>query len=382
MADPALLLLAAVAATWTVDDDGPADFPEPAAAIASPAVQDDDLVVVLPGTYGAFDLHRPLRIVGAGSSKPPHVQGVTRVACDRFVLAHLSFGALEIGPAGSGVLESVAVQAASVGPGRTALLVSDTERLLVSRCLLFGGFDPAGAGGAALHATGSRLVLAEALAIGGDGGAAGGDAVIAEASSRVAFAGGACLGGSGASAGVALRLSASDADARGRASDALLGGLGSGSVSVRLAGGSTLLLSPEIAVLGVDAAGPDDIVLPHAPFAPLMRHHGDDTLGGTGSVTLEGPPGAPALILLSESDALVFVPELADPLWIDPDALLFAAWTNLGSTGNTSVPYSIPPATVLAGRGFRFQAAFPAVPSPDRPLQVLAAPPVEVRVRP
>jgi len=54
--------------TWTVDDDGPADFHTIQEAIDSPDVADRDTVIVLEGTYaeGQIDVHKSLTLTSNG----------------------------------------------------------------------------------------------------------------------------------------------------------------------------------------------------------------------------------------------------------------------------------------------------------------------------
>ena len=60
-----VLLAASVGAqqTWTVDDDGPADFNEIAQAIASPTVADGDILLVATGSYARFQLDKALDVL-------------------------------------------------------------------------------------------------------------------------------------------------------------------------------------------------------------------------------------------------------------------------------------------------------------------------------
>lgn len=54
---------------FTVDDDGPADFAQLGAAVASPLVQDGDVLLVEPGTYLPFALQgKALAILGLGAA--------------------------------------------------------------------------------------------------------------------------------------------------------------------------------------------------------------------------------------------------------------------------------------------------------------------------
>lgn len=63
-----LLQSAAHAGTWTVDDDGPADFAQVTDALASPLVMDGDVLLVEPGNYELLIDARSITIVGMGAS--------------------------------------------------------------------------------------------------------------------------------------------------------------------------------------------------------------------------------------------------------------------------------------------------------------------------
>jgi len=62
----------------TVDDDGPADFPDIASAVA--AVPAGDTLLVAAGTYGPFVLTHSLTVASSTSGPLPRVLGATRIA--------------------------------------------------------------------------------------------------------------------------------------------------------------------------------------------------------------------------------------------------------------------------------------------------------------
>lgn len=66
----ALLLLGASvsAQTFTVNDDGPADFAQVSEALASPIVQDGAVLLVSRGHYARFAAHKAVTILGIGDS--------------------------------------------------------------------------------------------------------------------------------------------------------------------------------------------------------------------------------------------------------------------------------------------------------------------------
>ncbi len=76
-----MLLLACCATaaldTWTVDDNGPADFNQISTAVASVAA--GDVLLVEPGTYDGFVLQKRLSILGRAGGPRPHVTGTVRL---------------------------------------------------------------------------------------------------------------------------------------------------------------------------------------------------------------------------------------------------------------------------------------------------------------
>src|SRR5262252_218274 len=88
------LVATARASTWTVDDDGPADFPTISAAIS--AVAPGDVLFVMPGTYGAFTLYKPLTILGPGAGPRPLVLGRSTVTASSVTLAGLTLQGLTL----------------------------------------------------------------------------------------------------------------------------------------------------------------------------------------------------------------------------------------------------------------------------------------------
>src|SRR5215475_8711759 len=104
-----LLAAAARAGTFTVDDDGPADFPSITAAIA--AVAPGDVLLVMPGTYDAFVLDKPLTILGPGAGPRPVVLGQSSVTASSVTLAGLRLQALVL----SGVTGHASVDDCLIG---------------------------------------------------------------------------------------------------------------------------------------------------------------------------------------------------------------------------------------------------------------------------
>lgn len=107
----ALLLSASSlhAGTWTVDDDGPADFSSIQAAIdALPA---GETILVSPGVYAAFSLDKGMTIFGLAGLPRPRVQGRSVVdGAASFTIAGLRMDGLEAtGVAGRGRIDDCEV---------------------------------------------------------------------------------------------------------------------------------------------------------------------------------------------------------------------------------------------------------------------------------
>jgi hypothetical protein len=80
---------------WTVDDDGPADFSSIAKAVLS--VSEGDVLLVQPGSYGAFTLDKSLAILAPAGATRPAVKGISTVdGASQCTLVGLSFEVLRL----------------------------------------------------------------------------------------------------------------------------------------------------------------------------------------------------------------------------------------------------------------------------------------------
>ena len=138
---PVLLL---AAQTWTVDDDGPADFASISDAIASPSVAEGDVLLVSPGGYAGFVLDKALSIVSTADSTFLASSCVVQGVSD-FRIAGLSTRELLVQDVtGRGVLDGIKVgwqffDAASgelFYRGRAQIL--DCDEILLTRSELHG----------------------------------------------------------------------------------------------------------------------------------------------------------------------------------------------------------------------------------------------------
>jgi hypothetical protein len=137
------LAAAALAAstTWTVDDDGPADFTQISEAIAQAA--SGDLILVEPGEYGPFDLDKRLTIL-ARAPEPhavarPHVSGLTRLVGEDFTIAGINFDGLRVvGVPGRGRIDDCHIGYDGDAKQAYALDVDGCAQVVVSRSRALG----------------------------------------------------------------------------------------------------------------------------------------------------------------------------------------------------------------------------------------------------
>ncbi|MFG0320230.1 MAG: hypothetical protein ACF8XB_23355 [Planctomycetota bacterium JB042] len=376
--------------TFTVDDDGPADFPSILEAVASGAVTDGDLLLVASGSYAGFHLDKELTLCGPASGPRPTVDGKVRVSAAAAELVRLQIAGLHLDTmAERATIEDCVVLGST--SQEIGMLVQYSSLVMVSRTTVSGLSPAADDGGLGILAVGSSLVLAGSTVNGGDGGAGshdGGTAVRA-IQSDLLFAGGGAIGGAagtgGGNAGHGMHLVHSVARARGSMFDVVLPGppgAGNQGQSFLLQDSSTLVLGPVLSSGIAQTGAPSAVVLPPVP-EPFLRNAGPNGLGTGGSLDLFGPPAALAFLVIAEEEKRTPVPELDGDLWLDADAIFFLGFllTN-GPMFPASCPYAIPAAPILTGRSFRCQAMFPGVPGGLDPTLASVSNAVDVIVRP
>lgn len=378
--------------TFTVDDDGPADFASVALAVGSAAVTDGDLLIVEPGSYAGFTLGKGLTITGrAGAARPTLTSKVSIDSAPRFELVRLVIPGLQVQfVPGAATIEDCVITGTT--SQKIGLLVNHCPQLTLSRSVVQGLSPASGEGGVGLLSVLSCVVLSGAEISGGAGGAGssdGGTAVRALQACDLLFAGGSLMGGaagsSGGKAGHGLHLVSSLARVRGSVFDVVLPGApgaGSPGKSFQLQDKSTLVLGPVVSS-GIGESGPPSTVVFPAQPEPYLRLTGSNGLGTTGSIDLFGPPGAIAMLAIGEFELVTPVHELDGDLWIDPNALLFVGF--LVTSGNlfpTPCPYAIPVSSVLVGRSFRGQTMFPGAPGALDPTKRAISNPIDIIIRP
>ena len=129
-----------LAATWTVDDDGGADFLEVAAALD--AAQDGDTVAVNSGTYGPFTITRPVSIIGVDGADTTFVMGD-------------GFGAVEI------VADATLSGFTFESPGATALRIENCA-VAIEGIVVRGSGDVTLPGGG-VHVSNADVAMANSV---------------------------------------------------------------------------------------------------------------------------------------------------------------------------------------------------------------------------
>jgi hypothetical protein len=343
----ALLVPAAAASTWTVDDSGGADFLSLAAAVAAPEVLDGDTLRVEPGTYGPFVTGKALTIIGRAGGSAPHVTGESRIdGAARATLAGLQLDELILlHIPGRATLEDVDVGhffIQSFGLFNDSFRIEDCAEVVVSNSNLHGKtgnenwYESPG-----VDVRDSRASLVNCTIQGGDGGDGdfgfpGQPGVLVLDGSVAVVAGCTITGGSG---GTGVKLCSSQGAYGieiehstlwicGDGADVIAGGndcpsfqkpeaVGGWYSQVTVSG--VTLVEPALAS-GLLATG--TVVFPN-PAQPFLFVGGDPTPGAVRRLNVTGPEGATALVFFSLQPLFADLPKLTSgPLWLDPSAPL------------------------------------------------------------
>lgn len=367
----------ALATTWTVDDDGPAQFTTIDDAHA--AAQPGDVILVAPGTYPAFHLTKRIAVLGPALGTKPTVLGTSSVqGAPAFTLAGLSLQQLQISDvAGRARIDECTLTSAS---GEHVVSVTNCAQLVVMRTTISGnspGFYDLGSS-AAFRATASTIELVGCSVAGGGGaGGAGWDGqsglsfdqceVWVTRTSAWGGNGGAggLFGSSGGKGGYGLRAANSTVRVRGFDNDVLHGGVnysgGGSNGGLAAQGGAQVVVSGiPTPTLASPSFGQLTVLATPSPTLELL---GDDGPGDSRRLQLRGPVGAVAFVGLSAAPALFALPGIEGALWIDPLELISTfAMTTQGQGQVVSKPFQVPPLVGLEGLALGFQAVFPALP--------------------
>ena len=359
--------------TWTVDDDGPADFSDLPEAIA--AVSPGDILLVEPGNYSSATLDKELTILGRPGASRPDLRELKVESVGGFTLAGLELNGLVVRDvSGRGRIDDCFVHDSGFDVGEYGVFkVEDCDEILISRCEIQGidddGFTTFGSNGLEIFRSAVEMVDCEIR--GGHGyfilgsTTAGWRAVYCR-DSEVRFSGCSIQGGAGGSlqeGGHGIVLKDSVANLRGSSSHVIQGGSGSGgppSVAVLVGGSSTLPFSGVTLLPSAPSSGTEIV-----PAEPFLLVTGEDGPGMVRVLEMYGPAGTVALIEVSARPELDKAPGIpGGPAWIDVDAIVAILTVTLAGQ-DTAATQSIhlPGDPALAGLVGEVQGTL--LPAPD-----------------
>ena len=169
MLTPLLLTLALMTQTWTVDDDGPADFANLDAAIL--ASSPGDVILVEPGTYDPTTVTHDLTIVAtSGEPKPKVLHELVVDGVSDFTLSGFDLYDLRV----TGCIGRVRIDDCDLlswidfGAYGT-FVVEDSAVVVITRTHSEPGYAPMYSGSAALRVVDSDVVVVDSRLHGPDG---------------------------------------------------------------------------------------------------------------------------------------------------------------------------------------------------------------------
>jgi hypothetical protein len=370
-----------VPTSWTVDDNGPADFSSIDAAM--PFVADGDVLLVEPGVYSGFTVVKSLTILGRiGAQKPVIGSPVEIAPIASCTLAGVVLSGLRV----DHVAGRIAIDDCAIGGQQDApaFEVSACSQVMVTRTQVTAGWQSAQIGA---RITASNVTFVSCTIKGGHGmdftfpvpenGAFG----LAVANGRVTLADCSVFGGAagfndssvqGSSGGAISAINASTVVVRGVPTNQLGPGSASpfGTPGPGLAAGSnsTIVVSG-VTVFGAKvASGGSSIVEPLVP-EPFLRVAGSDVPGQDRQIQVFGPATEPALLFASLAPAILASPLTELHLWFDPSALIAVLpITTTGSGSPLTIPVTVPNPHAFAGASLELQAIFPNLPGTLKPL--------------
>lgn len=405
--------------TWTVSNDGRADFSEIGDAIQDKRVAIGDILLVDPGEYEGFALDRDLTIVGATGSSRPTVTEPVAISAGEGALGTsvgFSFGFIDFqkgvtitGTPSAGRFDNCWFFGGETKP--TALRVENAQEVTLSRCLLVGADAtvPQRTGsvtvGDGISATDSRIVFVDSEARGGAGflsagffGPNPGGHGATLTNSDILFAGGALLGGPPGGnpnpcnlgpAGSGLVLNQSTGDLRGfganddRIFPAPPAPCGPPGFSILATGAaSKIRLGGPIGLRGVQA--PQGALEVTTLIQPYLQNEGNGTPNSANTLRLRGEPNQFTLFFGSLDTTPTPVNEIDLPLGFDPNQIFFVGglFTPSQQLAPANCPYAVPGnAPVLDGMAARFQCVLPNQPAQGHPTKATASNVVDVVIR-
>lgn len=404
------LCASARADTFTVDDDGPADFAQIAAAIA--AVPAGSVLLVEPGNYDGFQLDKRLTVLGRAGGPRPDV-GAVAVRANSFTLAGLEMDALDVQDVpGRGRIDDCLVEDDLDPTLAVAGRILGCAQLVISRSEFFGSrafsqaqgsLLPAGAG---LSILASHVTLVDCRVLGAKGFSdlssnpgKGGDGLRISDGSEVLLAGCRIEGGTeghdncafcichDGPSGTGLVVTNSYVVLRGDNSDTLIHGFVDPLCPPFLPGRDLIAIDSTVVISGIQGA--EDVeLIDSALIEPALAEAfallvGNDAPGGTRRLKLYGPAGAPALVALSVTPGLFTLGAWEGALWLDP--LSLQVLPSVFLTGHDTpvvLPWTMPASTVgLEGVVVTVQPVFPTLPGALDPAAKLVGNATELVLR-
>lgn len=353
--------IATLVSTLVVAASGGGDFTDLQTAVD--AANEGDVLLVQPGTYGAFTTSKSLTILGPAAGPKPLVVGHSQVAgAQHFAVGGLALERLTV----MDVPGHTTIDACSIhSPTQWGLGVFDCARVQVERCAIEADTAHFSQGpAAALLVQRSGLQLVDSTLVGPDSAQGeleytdGGEGLLAvDSDVRVvsthatggrggAFQGLFSLcepGGSGFRAeGGALALQGIGHVAAGNA-----GGAGCApGASILAADGAKVVYQGYLVADGVTEVGGADAVTSYG--IPSMRLAGNDEPGKTRRLLVSAAHSQPVLLFGSLGSASLTVPGLEGLVGIDGAGIVYVGAT-LGQKliKPSTVPFEMPPS--LAG---------------------------------
>jgi len=407
-----LALLAALVVpsnTWTVDDDGPADFAQISDAVAQ--VQAGDVLLVAPGDYVSFILDKRVAILGQPGGPRPHIFGVTRVIGASFTLAGLDLEALRVdGAAGRGRIDDCRVGHAGDAGQDWAVVLDGCAQVVVSRTKGSKAYSQAHfyAGGSALKIVTSNVTLVDCTLTGAKGftsedfypyGGQGGIGLSIELSSQVVAVGSTIQGGPegwatcvfcechDGPAGSAVELVSSFLVVRGSSGDKVIAGFADPECLPALPGyafdalGSVVVASGA-AIVGNSNWNASQYITP-SPAQPFLEIEGPDSAGAHKTIQLHGPADASCLLVASFAPAYAPLGQFDDELWVGlADFFVLVPLVTLGQEQPLTLGLDVPASlTGLEGVAIELQPFFPGLPSAVAPGKSIAGNVAEIILR-
>ena len=410
----ALALLAALVApsnTWTVDDDGPADFTEIADAIAK--VGSGDVLLVEPGTYGPFHLAKRLTILGRAGTDRPRVTSIVTVSASSFTIAGLDLDGLRItGAPDRGRIDDCRINVAFDQQQEFALVIDGCAQLVVSRTTVHGSKSYSQshptAGGSGMQILTSNVTLVDCQITGAQGytspfsspqGGAGGIGLSVGSFSQVVSAGSTIQGGQegwatcvfcdchDGPAGPGIKLEYSTLILRGSSGDKVIAGLADPECPPILSGlaldaGNSVIVTSGVVVQGQTGLGNSESFLPD-PAEPYLDVQGPDSVGAHKTIRLSGPAGASCLLAASLAPAYAPLGQFDGNLWVGLSGFfVLVPFVTQGQQNPIALGFHVPASLEgLEGVAIEMQPFFPGLPSAYAPGQSIAGNVAEIILR-